>query len=103
MVQHYSEEFKAFIQYIQNDSKDTNLVCYAKTNVSYLNMLQMGDSPLIVQKPAEKVSSSKMKSDPNRIYDPKNFKKPSAEDEYKAEEESDSATPRNFAEELAAK
>lgn len=81
MVQHYSEEFKAFIQYIQNDSKDTNLVCSAKTNVSYLNMLQMGDSPLIVQKLAQKVSSSKIKSDPNRIYDPKNFMKPLAEDE----------------------
>ena len=44
MIQHYNEEHKAYIQYIQNDSD--SLHCIATTAVKYRNMLQMGDPPV---------------------------------------------------------
>ena len=43
MVQHYNKQHNAFVQYIKNESESQ--ICYAKTSVSYINMLQMGDSP----------------------------------------------------------
>mmetsp|Transcript_12820 Transcript_12820/g.21704 ORF Transcript_12820/g.21704 Transcript_12820/m.21704 type:complete len:311 (-) Transcript_12820:283-1215(-) len=43
MVQHYSKEHNAFVQYIKNDSR--SLACITKMTVQYRNMLQMGDEP----------------------------------------------------------
>lgn len=54
MVQHYNTNHNAFVQHIQNNSESQ--ICIAKTTLHYLNMLQMGDSPVRKSEPISVLS-----------------------------------------------